>query len=243
MKILDWIKKHKKIVILSVLGGAVMVAGIGGGGKKVLEIVANIGSLLKGDPKPRLREIKKRWGNIISKVSLNTGVPEPLIASVIYQESVSAVSPEKIDTAKFIGRVEPTGRRCWGDNCRYDTLKGPEYAISYGLMQIIPYAIIGGKKEIWNYGGNPSDLFNPEVNISVGARKLKEGYDKYGSWPLAVAAFNAGPGAVSKAYKTYKWDWEKMISAKALPEVTINYLRRVFGKGGILQNANEVWLE
>jgi soluble lytic murein transglycosylase-like protein len=42
---------------------------------------------------------------------------------------------------------------------------------------------------------DPSD---PAQNLNGGARYLKMMYDQFGSWRLALAAYNAGPGAVQQ---------------------------------------------
>lgn len=42
------------------------------------------------------------------------------------------------------------------------------------------------------------DPTDPEQNLEGGARYLRTQYDKFGSWRLALAAYNAGPGAVEK---------------------------------------------
>lgn len=42
------------------------------------------------------------------------------------------------------------------------------------------------------------DAKDPEQNLEGGARYLKEQYRTFGSWRLALAAYNAGPGAVKK---------------------------------------------
>lgn len=42
------------------------------------------------------------------------------------------------------------------------------------------------------------DPMNPEQAIPGSMRYLKEQYDRFGSWPLALAAYNAGPGNVEK---------------------------------------------
>lgn len=42
------------------------------------------------------------------------------------------------------------------------------------------------------------DIADPHQNLEGGARYLRMMYDKFGSWKLALAAYNAGPGAVEK---------------------------------------------
>jgi soluble lytic murein transglycosylase-like protein len=42
------------------------------------------------------------------------------------------------------------------------------------------------------------DPWNPRQNLEGGARYLSQQYRAFGSWRLALAAYNAGPGAVRK---------------------------------------------
>ena len=42
------------------------------------------------------------------------------------------------------------------------------------------------------------DPLDPQQNLEGGARYLKQQYVKFGSWRLALAAYNAGPKAVEK---------------------------------------------
>ena len=64
----------------------------------------------------------------------------------------------------------------------------PEGAV--GLMQVIP-------ETGHSYGR--ADLFDPDVNLEVGSRYLASLIDRYrGDLTLAVAAYNAGPAAVTR---------------------------------------------
>lgn len=42
------------------------------------------------------------------------------------------------------------------------------------------------------------DPFDPPQNLEGGARYLRMMFDRFGDWPLALAAYNAGPEAVSR---------------------------------------------
>ena len=42
------------------------------------------------------------------------------------------------------------------------------------------------------------DPFDPAQNLEGGAKYLRQQYDRFGRWDLALAAYNAGPGAVER---------------------------------------------
>ena len=66
-----------------------------------------------------------------------------------------------------------------------------------GLMQVMP-----GTASEPGYGVTPlseDQLFDQEANVEFGMQYLRAMYDKFGSWDLALAAYNAGPTAVEDA--------------------------------------------
>ena len=64
------------------------------------------------------------------------------------------------------------------------------------------------------------NAWDPAQNLEGGARYLRDQYDRFGSWRLALAAYNAGPGAVKKH--------------NGIPPYreTQNYVRRILGSAG-----------
>lgn len=63
------------------------------------------------------------------------------------------------------------------------------------------------------------DIRNPAENIDGGMRYLRQMYDKYGDWKLALAAYNAGPGRVD----------EYLNSGRPLPQETMDYVATIAG--------------
>ncbi len=74
----------------------------------------------------------------------------------------------------------------WVESGFCPTAVGPKGAV--GLGQLMP-----GTAAL--LGVNPWD---PAQNLWAAAKYLREQYDTFGDWKLALAAYNAGPGNVAK---------------------------------------------
>ena len=66
--------------------------------------------------------------------------------------------------------------------------KAKSHKGAYGLAQLMP----GTARSLG------VDRKDPAENLDGGARYLRQQYMTFGSWRLALAAYNAGPGAVKK---------------------------------------------
>ena len=86
-----------------------------------------------------------------------------------------------------------------------ETAKSPKGA--KGLAQLMP-------ETAQNLG---VDIDDPEDNLDGGARYLRMMYDRFGTWQLALAAYNAGPQAVEKHGGIPPFD------------ETVNYVKAILG--------------
>jgi soluble lytic murein transglycosylase len=99
-----------------------------------------------------------------------------------------------------------------------------------GLMQLMPATAEAAAKEAKLDGFLHSEVTAPEVNLRLGSfyiGKLLKTFDQ--SFPLAVAAYNAGPGAVSRWVETAKEHETDVFVARIPFSETRNYVVRVLG--------------
>ncbi|MBL0193090.1 MAG: lytic transglycosylase domain-containing protein [Myxococcales bacterium] len=99
-------------------------------------------------------------------------------------------------------------------------------ANAYGLMQLIP------STAKWISGGavtHESELKRPEVSVDLGARLLAKLLEQHHHPALAVAAYNAGSGAVNR-WVSGRTTEEIELFVELIPyEETRNYVKRVLG--------------
>jgi soluble lytic murein transglycosylase-like protein len=74
------------------------------------------------------------------------------------------------------------------------------------------------------------DRLNPQLSTKVAIRHLRYLYERYGDWPLALAAYNAGEGRVDRALRLSPgasfWD---LAERGRLPPVTCAYVPKLLG--------------
>lgn len=97
-----------------------------------------------------------------------------------------------------------------------------------GLMQLMPATA----KSL-----GVTDIFDVDQNIDAGARYLQQQYKRFGSWPLALAAYNAGPGAVEDYKNGTNFTGGNPNKRKTggipnYPE-TQNYVKNIMAKSGL----------
>lgn len=124
-------------------------------------------------------------------------------AGRIFGDARLSIEEMIIDTARRYGNhpalakagINPTEFRCWFQSLIKQEsnfsigARSPKAA--FGLTQIIP----GTAKEL---GIFPEYYQNPQLQLDGGARYLLQQLQKFGRMELALAAYNAGPGAVQK---------------------------------------------
>ncbi len=94
-----------------------------------------------------------------------------------------------------------------------------------------------GARGIWQFMGSRGigyglhhnmwvdDRQDPEKSTRAAARHLKDLYNQFGDWYLAMAAYNSGPGTVQAAVKrTGNADFWELYNRNVLPKETKNYV-------------------
>lgn len=127
------------------------------------------GKKLKG----KYQSLYKKMGIGTSSSSTSTGDID--LDALIKNASASAGVPHNLFAA--LVKAESGGNQ-----------KARSKVGAIGLAQLMP-------NTAKSLGVNPKD---PWQNLLGGAKYLRQQYDKYGRWDLALAAYNAGPGNVDK---------------------------------------------
>jgi membrane-bound lytic murein transglycosylase D len=85
---------------------------------------------------------------------------------------------------------------------------------------------------------------DPEASARAAAKVLKDLYERYGDWYLAMAAYDSGPGTVDNAVaRTAYADYWKLVKLNALPKETQNYVPIIVAMTIMAKNPKDYGLD
>jgi membrane-bound lytic murein transglycosylase D len=97
----------------------------------------------------------------------------------------------------------------------------------------------GLKRNMW-----VDDRQDPEKATRAAARHLKDLYNQFGDWYLAMAAYNSGPGTVQSAVKRTGYaDFWELYKRNVLPKETRNYVPIILAETIMAKNPSQYGLE
>ncbi len=161
-------------------------------------------------------------GTIIAGTQ-RSGKYRPMIQRILDEEGVPQ---ELIHLAQaesgFIPRA--VSRKAAGGMWQFLTWRGQQY----GLMQT-------------RY---TDERMDPEKATRAAARHLRDLFNQFGDWYLAIAAYNCGPGTVEKAVeRTGYADFWELRSIGVLPAETTNYVPIILAMTIMEKNAADYGIE
>ncbi len=119
-----------------------------------------------------------------------------------------------------------------------------------------PYAVSrAGARGIWQFMGSRArgyglhrdtwedDRQDPEKSTRAAARHLKDLYNQFGDWYLAMAAYNSGPGTIQSAVKRTGYaDFWELYRRNVLPKETRNYVPIILAETIMAKNPSQYGL-
>lgn len=119
-----------------------------------------------------------------------------------------------------------------------------------------PYAVSrAGARGIWQFMGSRARAYDlhhdfwmderqdPEKSTRAAARHLKDLYNQFGDWYLAMAAYNSGPGTVQAAVKRTGYaDFWELYRRNVLPKETRNYVPIIIAETIMAKNPSQYGL-
>jgi membrane-bound lytic murein transglycosylase D len=120
-----------------------------------------------------------------------------------------------------------------------------------------PYAVSRvGARGIWQFMGSRARAYSlhhdlwvderqdPEKSTRAAAHHLKDLYNQFGDWYLAMAAYNSGPGRVQSAVKRTGYaDFWELYRRNVLPRETRNYVPIIVAVAIMAKNPSQYGLQ
>jgi len=199
-------------------------------------------ALLQKDSSPELlrsvAELQAQSGDIVASVA----IAEQLVAPALYgparvDREVWELAyprvfwPEVVEMSRRSGVDPHLSLAVMREESRFDP-RAVSFANAVGLMQLLPSTARGvlGARDLTESG-----LLDPALNIRSGTAYLGSLLRSYGgNVPLAVAAYNAGPGGVRRSRNLARTDVARFVETLRYTE-TRTYTQRVLQSYGIYQ--------
>ncbi len=110
-----------------------------------------------------------------------------------------------------------------------------------GMWQFMPWdGVRAGLQHNWWV----DERQDPEKATRAAARLLKDLYDQFGDWYLAMAAYNSGPGTVQRAVqRTGYADFWELYRRNVLPDETRNYVPIILAMTIMAKNPTQYGLD
>jgi len=111
------------------------------------------------------------------------------------------------------------------------------YALSHagatGLWQLMPSTarFLGIRS-----GKHTDGRRDVVISTSVAVRYLQTLYQRFGSWPLAIAAYNIGPNGLARRLKQHAWKNSDGLSRMPVPAGARLYVQHVIGLAALLND-------
>lgn len=110
-----------------------------------------------------------------------------------------------------------------------------------GMWQFVQWR---GRQYGLNQSAYTDDRLDPEKATRSAARHLRDLYQKFGDWYLAIAGYNCGDGCVEKAVqRTGYADFWDLRARNAIPKETTNYVPIILAMTIMHKNAKDYGLE
>ena len=110
-----------------------------------------------------------------------------------------------------------------------------------GMWQFMAFR---GREYGLNQTRYSDDRLDPEKATRSAARHLRDLYQKFGDWYLAIAAYDCGPGVIDRAVeRTGYADFFQLRKLGVLPKETTNYVPIILAMTIMSKNATEYGLE
>jgi len=115
------------------------------------------------------------------------------------------------------------------------------YKSAVGMWQFVQWR---GRQYGLNQTAYTDDRLDPEKATRSAAKHLRDLYDKFGDWYLAIAGYNCGDGCVEKAVqRTGYADFWDLRARNAIPKETTNYVPIILAMTIMHKNAKDYGLE